>query len=102
MKESLTKALEELKAGGYEGDLPDPAMVAERIEATMYKHFGGHSSSVCCSHLTWGSVGIACSLADKPLPASATRDLQLHATRVYHAAAAFCMSSPITCTWGLP
>ena len=41
MRESLTRAVEELKAGGHEGDLPDPAMVAERIEATMYKHFGG-------------------------------------------------------------
>lgn len=40
MKESLTRALEELKAKGHEGDLPAPDMVAQRIEATMFKHFG--------------------------------------------------------------
>lgn len=43
MKESLTRALEELKAAGHEGDLPDPDMVAQRIEACMYKHFGEFS-----------------------------------------------------------
>ncbi len=56
MKESLTRALEELKAGGFEGELPDPAMVAERIEATMYKHFGGPSYPTYCFHLLWYSV----------------------------------------------
>lgn len=40
IKESLTKALEELRAGAHEGELPDPAMVAEQVEAAMYKHFG--------------------------------------------------------------
>ena len=37
------RAVEELKAGGHEGALPDPDMVAQRIEATMYKHFGESS-----------------------------------------------------------
>ncbi len=54
MKESLTRALEELKAKGHEGDLPAPDMVAQRIEATMFKHFGASfllpTPCPCCVH----------------------------------------------------
>ncbi len=58
MRERLTRAVEELKAGGHEGKLPDPAMVAERIEATMYKHFGGPPFIASISHLVQDSVGL--------------------------------------------
>jgi hypothetical protein len=44
LKENLSKAVEEIRAGGDAPELPDPAEVAKRIEAAMYKHFGERCS----------------------------------------------------------